>query len=123
LEKANRVRDRLARAKELYETVFSGFQRKVLDSYRIRNILRLYFMVKISRELETAEAFFYLKEAVKVYNENFSASSRMLDEDPVGNIITLAQYMLEAKEPTRRAPLPQEIVARMLEKSEQNQVE
>jgi hypothetical protein len=117
------VRDRLARAKELYETVFSGFQRKVLDSYRIRNILRLYFMVKISRELETAEAFFYLKEAVKVYNENFSASSRMLDEDPVGNIITLAQYMLEAKEPTRRAPLPQEIVARMLEKSEQNQVE
>jgi hypothetical protein len=122
LEKANRVRDRLARAKELYESVFSGFQRKVLDSYRIRNILRLYFMVKMSRELETAEVFFYLKEAAKVYNESFPAASRMLDEDPVGNIITLAQYMLEAKEPTRRAPLPQEIVARMLEKSEQDQV-
>jgi hypothetical protein len=119
LEKANRVSERLARSKELYDGVFSGFQRKVLDSYRIRNILKLYFMVKISRELETAEAFFYLKEAVKLYNGTFPAGSRMLDEDPVGNIITLAQYMMEAKEPTRRAPLPQELVARMLEKSEQ----
>ena len=119
MEKANRVSERLARSKELYDGVFSGFQRKVLDSYRIRNILKLYFMVKISRELETAEAFFYLKEAVKLYNGTFPAGSRMLDEDPVGNIITLAQYMMEAKEPTRRAPLPQELVARMLEKSEQ----
>jgi hypothetical protein len=119
LEKANRVSERLARSKELYDGVFSGFQRKVLDSYRIRNILKLYFMVKISRELETAEAFFYLKEAVKLYNGTFAAGSRMLDEDPVGNIITLAQYMMEAKEPTRRAPLPQELVARMLEKSEE----
>jgi len=119
LEKADRVRERLKRAKELYDSVFTGFQRKVLDSYRIRNVLKLYFMVKVSRELETAEVFFYLKEAVKAYNEAFPASSRMLDEDPVGNIITLAEYMMEAKEPTRRAPLPQEIVARVLEKSEQ----
>ena len=118
MEKANRVRERLQRAKELYESIFSGFQRKVLDSSRIHNILKLYFMVKMSRELETAETFFYLKEAANVYNETFPTSSRMLDEDPVGNIITLAQYMMEAKEPTRKAPLPQEIVARILEKSQ-----
>jgi len=118
LEKANRVRERMQRAKELYDTIFSGFQRKVLDSYRIRNVLKLYFMVKMSRELETAETFFYLKEASNAYNELFPTSARMLDEDPVGNIITLAQYMMEAKEPTRKAPLPQEIVARMLEKSQ-----
>jgi hypothetical protein len=118
LEKANRVRERLKRSKELYDSVFSGFQRKVLDSYRIRNILRLYFMVKMSRELETAEAFFYLKEAVNVYNENFPTASRMLDEDPVGNIITLAQYMMEAKEPTRKAVTAQEVIANIIGKTE-----
>lgn len=118
LEKANRVRERLQRAKELYESIFSGFQRKVLDNNRIRNLLKLYFMVKMTRELETAETFFYLKEAVNVYNEMFPTASRMLDDDPVGNIITLAQYMMEAKEPTRKAPLPQELVARMLAKAE-----
>jgi hypothetical protein len=118
LEKANRVRERLKRSRELYDSVFSGFQRKVLDSYRIRNVLRLYFMVKMSRELETAEVFFYLTEAVKVYNESFPTTSRMLDEDPVGNIITLAQYMMEAKEPTRRAVTPQEVIANIIEKAE-----
>jgi cellobiose-specific phosphotransferase system component IIA len=118
LEKTNRVKERLARSKELYDTVFSGFQRKVLDSYRIRNILKLYFMVKMSRELETAESFFYLTEAVKAYNESFPRSTRMLDEDPVGNVITLAQYMMEAKEPTRRTMTAQEVIARMLEKPE-----
>lgn len=118
MEKANRVRDRLTRAKELYDSVFTGFQRKVLDSYRIRNILKLYFMVKMSRELETAEVFFYLKEAVNVYNESFPTGSRMLDEDPVGNIITLAQYMMEAKEPTRKAVTAQEVIARVIEKAE-----
>jgi DNA modification methylase len=118
LEKASRVRERLARATELYESVFTGFQRKVLDSYRIRNILRLYFMVKMSKELETAEVFFYMREAVKAYNESFPTTSRMLDEDPVGNIITLAQYMMEAKEPTRRTPMPQELLAKLVEKSQ-----
>ncbi len=118
MEKTNRVRERLARSIELYDSVFTGFQRKVLDSYKIRNILKLYFMVKLSRELETAEAFFYLKEATKIYNETFPTTSRMLDEDPVGNIITLAQYMLEAKEPTRRASTPQEVMARLMEKSQ-----
>ncbi len=73
-------------------------------------------MVKISRELETAEVFFYLNEATKMYNESFPTSSKMLDEDPVGNVITLAQYMLEAKEPTRRAILPQEVLTRLVEK-------
>ena len=120
MEKANRVRERLTRAKDLYDSIFSGFQRKVLDSYKIRNILKLYFMVKMSRELQTAEAFFYLKEAATVYNELFPTASRMLDEDPVSNIITLAQYMLEAKEPTRRAILPQEVIARMVEKTTQS---
>jgi len=43
-----RVRERLKRASDLYDAVFTGFQRKVLDTYRIRNILRLYFMVKVS---------------------------------------------------------------------------
>ncbi len=102
MEKSERVRERLKRAIELYDTVFTGFQKKVLDSYRVRNILKLYFMVKMSREFETAEAFFYLKEATGLYNETFSTSSRMLDEDPVGNITTLAQYMMEAKEPSRK---------------------
>ncbi len=118
MEKASRVRERLTRAKEIYESVFTGFQRKVLDSYKVRNVLRLYFMVKMSRELETAEAYFYLKEATDVYQDMFPRSSRMLDEDPVGNIITLAQYMMEAKEPTRRAPTTQEILAKVLEKAE-----
>jgi hypothetical protein len=118
LEKANRVRERLKRSRELYDSVFSGFQRKVLDGYRIRNTLRLYFMVKMSRELETAEVYFYLREAVKVYNESFPTGSRMLDEDPVGNIITLGQYMMEAKEPTRKAVTPQEVIANIIEKAE-----
>ena len=96
-----RVRERLKRASDLYDSVFSGFQRKVLDTYRIRNILRLYFMVKVSKELETAEAFFYIREATKLYNEIFGKGSRLLDEDPVGNIITLAQYLMEVKQPTR----------------------
>jgi len=96
-----RVRERLKRSSDLYEAVFTGFQRRVLDTYRVRNILRLYFMVKVSKELETAEAFFYIREAVKLYNEIFSKGSRLLDEDPVGNIITLAQYLMEAKQPTR----------------------
>jgi hypothetical protein len=118
LEKTNRVRERLTRARELYDVIFTGFQRKVLDSYKIRNILKLYFMVKMSREFETAEAFLYLTEATKVYHENFPRSARMLDEDPVGNIITLAQYMMEAKEPTRRTLSVQEVLAK-IEKSEQ----
>lgn len=120
MEKTNRVRERLVRARELYDAVFTGFQRKVLDSYRIRNILRLYFMVKMSREMETAEAFLYLSEGRKVYEENFPTTARMLDEDPVGNIITLAQYMLEAKEPTRRTLTVQEVLARLEEKSTQS---
>lgn len=99
------MRERLKRATELYDSVFTGFQRKVLDSYRIRNILKLYFMVKMSREFETAEAFFYMKEATTLYNDMFSTSARMLDEDPVGNICMLAQYMMEAKEPPRK-PMP-----------------
>jgi hypothetical protein len=119
LEKVSRVQERLTRAKELYDSVFTGFQRKVLDSYKIRNVLKLYFMVKMSRELETAEAFLYLTEAVRVYNENFPTTARMLDEDPVGNIITLAQYMMEAKEPTRRAIPTQEIIARIVQKNSQ----
>ena len=99
--KVERVRERLKRAGDLYDAVFTGFQKRVLDTYRVRNILRLYFMVKVSKELETAEAFFYIKEAAKLYSEIFSKSSRLLDEDPVGNIITLAQYLMEAKQPTR----------------------
>jgi hypothetical protein len=118
MQKAGRVRERLIRAKEIYESVFTGFQRKVLDSYRVRNILKLYFLVKMSRELETAEAYFYLNEATHVYQEMFPRGSRMLDEDPVGNIITLAEYMMEAKEPTRHAVTPQEVLAGILEKAE-----
>jgi hypothetical protein len=109
----------MKRAIEIYDSVFTGFQRKVLDSYRIRNILKLYFMVKMSRELETAEAYFYLKEATHTYREMFPTSSRMLDEDPVGNIVTLAQYMMEAKEPTRHAVTAEEVLAKVLEKTEQ----
>ena len=119
MEKAGRVRERLTRANEIYESVFTGFQRKVLDSYKVRNILKLYFMVKMSRELETAEAYFYLKEATGVYSEMFARGSRMLDEDPVGNIITLAEYMMEAKEPTRHAATPEEVLAKVLEKAEE----
>jgi len=96
-----RVKERLNRASDLYDAVFTGFQKRVLDSYRIRNILRLYFLVKVSKELETAETFFYIKEAIKLYDEIFSKGSRLLDEDPVGNIITLAQYLMETKKPTR----------------------
>jgi len=96
-----KVKERLNRASDLYDAVFSGFQRRVLDTYRVRNILRLYFLVKVSKELETAEAFFYIKEATKLYNEVFGKGSRLLDEDPVGNIITLAQYLMETKKPTR----------------------
>jgi len=96
-----RVRERLNRASDLYDAVFTGFQKRVLDSYRIRNILRLYFLVKVSKELETAETFFYIKESIKLYDEIFSKGSRLLDEDPVGNIITLAQYLMETKKPTR----------------------
>lgn len=96
-----RVKERLNRASDLYDAVFSGFQRRVLDTYRVRNILRLYFLVKVSKELETAEAFFYIKEATKLYNDVFGKGSRLLDEDPVGNIITLAQYLMETKKPTR----------------------
>jgi hypothetical protein len=96
-----RVKERLNRASDLYDAVFSGFQRRVLDTYRVRNILRLYFLVKVSKELETAEAFFYIKEATKLYTEVFGKGSRLLDEDPVGNIITLAQYLMETKKPTR----------------------
>lgn len=96
------MRERLKRAIELYDSVFTGFQKRVLDSYRVRNILKLYFMVKMSREFESAEAFFYLREATNLYNEMFSTSVRMLDEDPVGNIVMLAQYMMEAKEPPRK---------------------
>ena len=95
------MKERLNRASDLYDAVFSGFQRRVLDTYRVRNVLRLYFLVRVSKELETAEAFFYIKEATKLYNEVFSKGSRLLDEDPVGNIITLAQYLMETKKPTR----------------------
>lgn len=115
MQKADRVRERLKRANELYDSIFSGFQRGILDNHKIRNIFRIYFMVKVSREFETAEAFLYLREAAKAYSELFSKSCRVLDEDPVGNIITLAQYMLEAKEPTRRTPLTHELVARFIE--------
>ncbi len=121
MEKAERVKERLGRAIELYESIFSKFQRKVLDSNRIKNVLKLYFMVKLSREFETAEAFFYLREATDLYNASFPTSARMLDEDPVGNIITLAQYMLEAKEPTRRvrgiAGIPLEAIANAVKTS------
>ncbi len=125
MEKAERVRERLSRAIGLYESIFSRFQRKVLDSHRIGNILKLYFMVKLSREFETAEAFFYLKEATDLYNASFPTSARMLDEDPVGNIITLAQYMLEAKEPTRRTRgiggIPLEAIANAVKSSSSEQ--
>ena len=87
----------------------------MLDRCAIQNIMKIYFMVKISRESETAETFFYLKEATRVYNESFLIAWKMLDEDPVGNMITLAQYMMEAKEPTRHAVTPSEVVAKILE--------
>jgi len=115
LQKACRVRDRLERATELYKSVFSEFEQGVLDRHAIQNIMKIYFMVKISRESETAETFFYLKEAFRVYNESFLTAWKMLDEDPVGNMISLAQYMMEAKEPTRHAVTPSEVVARILE--------
>jgi hypothetical protein len=115
LQKACRVRDRLERATELYKSVFSDFEHGVLDRCAIQNIMKIYFMVKISRESETAETFFYLKEATRVYNESFLTAWKMLDEDPVGNMISLAQYMMEAKEPTRHAVTPSEVVARIIE--------
>jgi hypothetical protein len=120
MQKINRVRERLRRANELYDSIFSAFQRKVLDSSRIRNVLKLYFMVKMSRELETAEAFFYLREATRLYNDSFSASTRMLDDDPVGNVITLAQYMMEAKEPTRQAATTEELMAMIIDKPDED---
>ena len=116
MEKVNQLRDRLTRSRELYNTVFASFQRKGIDSYKIRNILRLYLIVKPSRELETAEAFPFLTEAVKVYNEQFPTTAKMLDEDPVGNVITLAQYIMEAKEPSRRGIATEEVMAKMMQK-------
>ena len=121
MQKACRVLDRLERATELYKSVFSDFEgpsSQVQDSHAISNILKIYFMVKISRESETAETFFYLKEAARLYKETFLTSWKTLDEDPVGNMINLAQYMMEAKEPTRRSVTPGEVVARMIESSE-----
>ena len=115
LQKACRVRDRLERATELYKSVFSEFEQEVLDRHAIQNIMKIYFMVKISRESETAETFFYLKEALRLYNEAFVTAWKMLDEDPVGNMISLAQYMMEAKEPTRHAVTASEVVARIIE--------
>ena len=115
MQKACRVRDRLERATELYKSVFSGFEQGVLDRHAIQNIMKIYFMVKISRESETAETFFYLKEALRLYNEAFVTAWKMLDEDPVGNMIALAQYMMEAKEPTRHAVTASEVVARIIE--------
>ena len=114
MQKAIRVCERLQRAKELYESVTSGFQR-AMDSHAVSNIMKIYFMVKISRETETAEAFFYLQEAAKLYKDTFTAGSRIQDEDPVGNIISLAQYMMEAKEPTRRVATTEEIMAKIIE--------
>jgi hypothetical protein len=116
LEKVNQLHDRITRARELYNSVFPGFQQKGIDSYKIRNILKLYSMVKPSRELETAEAFPFLTEAVKVYNEQFPTTAKMLDEDPVGNIITLAQYIMKAKEPSRRGIATEEVMAKMVQK-------
>jgi len=87
----------------------------MLDRHAIQNIIKIYFMVKISRDSETAETFFYLKEAARVYNETFLIAWKMLDEDPAGNVISLAQYMMEAKEPTRHAVTPSEVVARIME--------
>lgn len=116
MEKVNQLYDRLTRARELYNSVFASFQRKGIDNYKIRNILRLYLMVKPSRKLETAEAFPFLTEAVKVYNEQFPTTAKMLDEDPVGNVITLAQYIMEEKEPSHRAIPTQEVMARMVQK-------
>ena len=116
MEKVNQLRDRLTRSRELYNTVFASFQRKGIDSYKIRNILKLYSMVKPSRELETAEAFPFLTEAVKLYNEQFPTTAKMLDEDPVGNVITLAQYIMEAKEPSRRGIATEEVMAKMVQK-------
>jgi len=122
LQKTCRVLDRLERATELYKSVFSDFEQgpsnHVQDSHAINNILKIYFMVKISRESETAETFFYLKEAARLYKETFLTSWKTLDEDPVGNVINLAQYMMEAKEPTRRSVTPGEVVAKMIESSE-----
>lgn len=122
LQKTCRVLDRLERATELYKSVFSDFEQvldsQVLDSHAISNILKIYFMVKISRESETAETFFYLKEAARVYKETFLTSWKTVDEDPVSNVINLAQYMMEAKEPTRHSVTPGEIVARLIESSE-----
>ena len=118
MQKVCRIRDRLERATELYKTVFSDFAHEVQDRHAIQNIMKIYFMVKISRESETAETFFYLKEAARAYNEAFLAAWKMLDEDPVGNIITLAQYMLEAKAPTRHAVTASEVVARIMQNSE-----
>jgi len=115
LQKACRVRDRLERATELYKSVFSEFEQGILDRHAIQNIMKIYFMVKISRESETAETFFYLKEALRAYNEAFVTPWKMLDEDPVGNMISLAQYMMEAKEPTRHAITASEVVARIIE--------
>jgi len=65
LQKAIRVCEGLQRANELYESVTSGFQR-AMDSHAVSDIMRIYFMVKVSRENETAEAFFYLQEAAKL---------------------------------------------------------
>jgi len=118
MEKANRVHERLTRAKELYEAAFSGFQRNVLDSHKITNVMRIYFMVKMSRELENAETFLYLKEAVKVYSETFPSSSRMLDDDPISNIITIAQYMMEAKEPTRKTVSTTQAIAKLMHETD-----
>jgi len=87
----------------------------MLDRRAIQNIIKIYFMVKISRESETAEMFFYLKEAAKVYKETFLSNWKNLDDDPVGNIISLAQYMMEAKEPTRHAITPGEVVAKIID--------
>ena len=116
MEKVNQLHDRLTRARELYNSVFANFQSKGNDSYKIRNILKLYLKVKPSRELETAEAFPFLTEAAKIYNEHFPTTAKMLDEDPVGNIITLAQYIMEAKEPSRRGIATEEVMARMVQK-------
>jgi hypothetical protein len=116
LEKVNQIQDRLARARELYNSVFASFQRKGVDSYKIGNILKLYPLVKAARDIETSEALPFLTEAARTYNEQFPTNAKMLDEDPVGNVITLAQYMMEAKEPSHRAIATEEVMAKMVQK-------
>ncbi len=88
------IESNIKHASAIYKKAFNRFQRGVLDGNPVKTILRISMLMNNGYPPKDVEVA--MEEAVQIYSRSFGATS-WLDEDSIGNIITIAEFLLAKK--------------------------